>query len=1151
MPPAPAAKVPFDVSELSKPDFLHLLNTRRNSSAPGINKIPYKVYKKCPRLASYLFKIFKACKKHNVVPIYWRVAGERYIGKKDDPDPNNIRDFRPIALLNVEGKLFFSLISKRLEKHILKNNKFIDTSIQKGCMEKIPGCWEHMSLVWSALQNSTAESSDLTAIWLDIANAYGSVPHQLIFSALQRYNVPSSWIALVKVYYENIYSKCFSELSPSHWQQHFRGIFVGCTLSIILFLSAMNMIIEFALPLQYCTVNGCPPMKAFMDDLFIMSTSTQSSQELLDRTVCALSWARMLFRAPKSRSIVISSGKILHVSPFSVNGQMIPSIHEKPVKFLGRSIDFTLSDSAAVDSLIQQCHQALIAIDKSFHRGTHKLWILQHLLIPRLRWPISIYEVSPSTVLSLEQKISTYARKWLKLYKNITTICLYSDASPCPLPLKSLSSVLKSAKASNQLLLRESKDPCVKDNAPALKSGDLNVPQMVTDAENVMEFKKILGYHQTSKAGLGSFHLPDVKEKDSKPYRKWVTDTIAETDEIDDLAKAVQLSVQGQWTKWLNYVKFDLSWKTMLGTPQPLISFLLQSTFDTLPSPANLCRWHIPAENICFLCNKKICTTAHVLSACNVALAQGRFTYRHDSILNDLITAIKTFLQSYSPRPFQRHIPIKFVKAGKKVVKTKSKPQNVGLLHFAEDWKLLCDTKSSLVVPVFLAVTTLRPDIILYSIQTRVVIIIELTSPCEENFEDRHKQKVDKYFALCEAMRFNKWVVHFFAIEVGARGYCANNVRFCFRKLGFSNKVCKTLLRTVSMTSIETSFEIWKSRNSKTWNLDAEERSRSNLQNHNDICSDEHEISIQCIPSTSVKSDDKAVDLPATASSLTGLINKGNTCYANSILQCLKNLPDFIHSCTSEAKDGKLLSAFNTVMHQMSISSSPVDPSSFLKSLEVVIHNAGNKAFNFNTQQDATEILHHIIEDMSKDSPSAASSVSVAIKTTTTCNTCLLSDHIEERSSYVSVPVQRSVQLALSKYLEPMEGEGFCICCREISSNSIERCFVETNNYVIVQQKRFCNEMGIMGKDCSLVECYPQELQLSVGREDELRQSMPYELIAMINHDGSLTAGHYWSLIKDQQSTKWYNCNDRAITPVMDLKKLNSMHSYIMFYKRV
>ena len=72
---------------------------------------------------------------------------EHYIPKTDQPSPSKIEGFRPIAFLNVEGKLLFSLILKRLEKCIIANNKFINTSVQKGCMEKVPGCWEHMSVV--------------------------------------------------------------------------------------------------------------------------------------------------------------------------------------------------------------------------------------------------------------------------------------------------------------------------------------------------------------------------------------------------------------------------------------------------------------------------------------------------------------------------------------------------------------------------------------------------------------------------------------------------------------------------------------------------------------------------------------------------------------------------------------------------------------------------------------------------------------------------------------------------------------------------------------------------------------------------------------------------------------------------------------------
>ena len=55
--------------------------------------------------------------------------------------------------------------------------------------------------------------------------------------------------------------------------------------------------------------------------------------------------------------------------------------------------------------------------------------------------------------------------------------------------------------------------------------------------------------------------------------------------------------------------------------------------------------------------------------------------------------------------------------------------------------------------------------------------------------------------------------------------------------------------------------------------------------------------------------------------------------------------------------------------------------------------------------------------NMSNDSPIAASTVSIAIETTTTCNTCLLSDTSENKTFCIKVPVQNSVRLALSKYL--------------------------------------------------------------------------------------------------------------------------------------
>ena len=177
LPSSPNLKVPFSSKSLSFDEFSAILATRRNAKCPGLNAIPYKVYKQCTQIRKFLFNIFCSCLKDSVVPLQWRNAMEHYIPKTKPPCPSNIKDFRPIILLKVEGKLFFSLISKRLVKHITTNNNLINTSVQKGCMDKVPGCWKHISMVWSALKDARSAKSSLANIWLDIANAYGFIPH--------------------------------------------------------------------------------------------------------------------------------------------------------------------------------------------------------------------------------------------------------------------------------------------------------------------------------------------------------------------------------------------------------------------------------------------------------------------------------------------------------------------------------------------------------------------------------------------------------------------------------------------------------------------------------------------------------------------------------------------------------------------------------------------------------------------------------------------------------------------------------------------------------------------------------------------------------------------------------------------------------------
>ena len=164
--------------------------------------------------------------------------------------------------------------------------------------------------------------------------------------------------------------------------------------------------------------------------------------------------------------------------------------------------------------------------------------------------------------------------------------------------------------------------------------------EAVWACETDLKHKSIVGHHQHSNHGLG--YIKTSSDKSSKDYKTFISSHHKEIEDTYAISKAVHLKVQGQWTRRLNYVQQNFSWKSLLAMPVSLTSFCISSTYDTLPSPSNVRRWKLTTEASCFLCNKDTCTTSHILCACKVALSQGRFTFHHDNVLRIIISNIRS-----------------------------------------------------------------------------------------------------------------------------------------------------------------------------------------------------------------------------------------------------------------------------------------------------------------------------------------------------------------------------------------------------------------------------------------------------------------------------------------------------------------------------
>lgn len=196
-----------------------------------------------------------------------------------EENSTQLDQFCIISLLCAEAKIFFSAISKQLCTYLTKNT-YIDTSVEKGSISGLPGCVEHTDvvsqLIWEARGN-------LSVLWLDLANAFSSVPHKLVHLTLMKHHVPSRCRDLIADYYNNFRMRVSSGSTASSWHKAEIGIITGCTISVTLFSLAMNMLTKSAEPEcrgpQTTSRQQQPHIRAFMDDLIVLTDQSQAVDE--------------------------------------------------------------------------------------------------------------------------------------------------------------------------------------------------------------------------------------------------------------------------------------------------------------------------------------------------------------------------------------------------------------------------------------------------------------------------------------------------------------------------------------------------------------------------------------------------------------------------------------------------------------------------------------------------------------------------------------------------------------------------------------------------------------------------------------------------------------------------------------------------------
>lgn len=331
---------------------------------------------------------------------------------------------------------------------------------------------------------------------------------------------------------------------------------------------------------------------------------------------------------------------------------------------------------------------------------------------------------------------------------------------------------------------------------------------------------------------------------------------------------------------------------------------------------------------------------------------------------------------------------------------------------------------------------------------------------------------------------------------------------------------------------------------------------------------------------------------------LTGLRNLGNTCYMNSILQCLCNTPamadyfnrnlyqEDINRANILGHKGEVAEEFGVIMKALwSGQFKFISPRDFKITISKI-----NDQFSGCEQQDSQELLLFLMdglhEDLNKadnrkrckeevndhlDDVSAADlawskhkllneSIIVALfqgqfKSSLQCMSCHRKSRMFETFMYLSLPLPSSNKCSLQDCLrlfskeEKMTGNDkvYCPHCKGLREFTKKLEIWKVPPILLVHLKRFWYEGRWKQKLQTTVDFPLEHLDLSqyvIGPKNTLKR---YNLYAVSNHYGSLDGGHYTAYCKNTTRQHWFKFDDHEVSEI-STSTVKSSAAYIFFY---